>query len=169
MFEVKASDAHAWVEVWFPATGWEAFDPTAEVPLAGDADRSTVGADAATAILDGVLSRPLEVAGVILLFGAAAGAFRGADELRRRRRRGPWGVLHDRFMLLAPDTVTAPAAAAHVVELLGPDTFGPYEVAETLDRVAFDPNHEPTSDDRKRIAADITSLERDIQRLPPSR
>lgn len=164
VFEVKASDAHAWVEVWFPDTGWEAFDPTAEVPLAGDADRSTVGADAASALVDGALSRPLELAGVIMLLGGAVGAFRGLDELRRRRRRGPWGLLHDRFMALAPDAITAPGAAAHLIELLGPDTFGPEEVAETLDRVAFDPEHEPTADDRRRVAADIISLEREVQR-----
>lgn len=165
VFEVTSSDAHAWVEVWFPETGWEAFDPTAEVPLAGDADRSTVGADAAGAILDGALSRPLELAGVVMLLGGAVGAFRGLHELLRRRRRGPWGLLHDRFMSLAPGAVTAPAAAGHLVGLLGPDTFGPHEVAIALDRVAFDPDHAPTSDDRRRIAADITSLERELRRL----
>ncbi|MGB3734981.1 MAG: transglutaminaseTgpA domain-containing protein [Ilumatobacter sp.] len=166
VFEVKASDAHAWVEVWFPDTGWQAFDPTAEVPLAGDAGRSTVGADAAGAIFDGALSRPLELAGAILLLGSAAGALRGLHELQRRRRRGPWGLLHDRFMSLAPDAVTAPAAAWHLVTMLGPDTVGPHEVAETLDRVAFDPDHAPTSDDRRRVTADITSLERELRRMP---
>jgi transglutaminase-like putative cysteine protease len=37
MFEVRASDAHLWTEVWFPGIGWQSFDPTAVVPLAGDA------------------------------------------------------------------------------------------------------------------------------------
>jgi len=37
LYEVRASDAHAWAEVWFPGAGWQSFDPTAEVPLAGDA------------------------------------------------------------------------------------------------------------------------------------
>jgi len=32
--EVKASDAHAWVEVWFPNLGWYEFDPTYAVPPA---------------------------------------------------------------------------------------------------------------------------------------
>jgi len=36
MYEVRASDAHSWAEVWFPGLGWQGFDPTAEVPLAGD-------------------------------------------------------------------------------------------------------------------------------------
>ncbi|MGH9195874.1 MAG: DUF4129 domain-containing transglutaminase family protein, partial [Acidimicrobiia bacterium] len=33
-FEVRAHDAHSWVEVYFPAVGWVQFDPTHEVPLA---------------------------------------------------------------------------------------------------------------------------------------
>ena len=28
LYEVKASDAHAWVEVYFPGQGWSTFDPT---------------------------------------------------------------------------------------------------------------------------------------------
>jgi protein-glutamine gamma-glutamyltransferase len=37
---VRANDAHAWAEVYFPGVGWQAFDPTASVPLAGDARAS---------------------------------------------------------------------------------------------------------------------------------
>ncbi|MEA2451649.1 MAG: hypothetical protein QOG04_359 [Actinomycetota bacterium] len=33
-YEVHASDAHAWVEVWFPRLGWYEFDPTFAVPPA---------------------------------------------------------------------------------------------------------------------------------------
>jgi hypothetical protein len=36
LYEVRASDAHAYTEVLFPGVGWQAFDPTADVPLAGD-------------------------------------------------------------------------------------------------------------------------------------
>ena len=36
-FDERESDAHAWVEVWFPGIGWQGFDPTAEVPLSGQA------------------------------------------------------------------------------------------------------------------------------------
>jgi hypothetical protein len=34
LYEVRADDAHAWVQVWFPGYGWQDFDPTAVVPLA---------------------------------------------------------------------------------------------------------------------------------------
>jgi hypothetical protein len=33
-YEVRASDAHAWIEVWFPQFGWYEFDPTFDVPPA---------------------------------------------------------------------------------------------------------------------------------------
>lgn len=36
MYEVRADDAHAWAEVYFPGIGWQAFDPTAQVPLSGE-------------------------------------------------------------------------------------------------------------------------------------
>lgn len=41
LYEVRAKDAHAWAEVWFPGVGWQGFDPTASVPLAGDASSSS--------------------------------------------------------------------------------------------------------------------------------
>jgi transglutaminase-like putative cysteine protease len=31
-FIVRASDVHAWVEVWFPTAGWQRFDPTGRAP-----------------------------------------------------------------------------------------------------------------------------------------
>jgi hypothetical protein len=34
---VRERDAHAWAEVYFPGVGWQGFDPTAKVPLAGEA------------------------------------------------------------------------------------------------------------------------------------
>jgi transglutaminase-like putative cysteine protease len=36
-FVVRERDAHAWTEVYFPGIGWQGFDPTASVPLAGEA------------------------------------------------------------------------------------------------------------------------------------
>lgn len=41
-FTVRARDAHAWVEVWFPNSGWQAFDPTTAVPLAGEYQASAL-------------------------------------------------------------------------------------------------------------------------------
>ena len=36
-FVVRERDAHAWTEIYFPGVGWQGFDPTAHVPLAGEA------------------------------------------------------------------------------------------------------------------------------------
>lgn len=33
-YEVRNSDAHTWVEVWFPRVGWYEFDPTFDIPPA---------------------------------------------------------------------------------------------------------------------------------------
>ncbi|MFT6292424.1 MAG: transglutaminase-like putative cysteine protease [Ilumatobacter sp.] len=166
VFEVQASDAHAWVEVWFPDTGWESFDPTAEVPLAGDADRSTVGAEAAGALLDGVLAHPLETAGALALGFGGLGTARLLIALRRRRSRGPWGLLHDRFMALAIAAVTAPQVALELSNVFGRESSASaaaHAVADELDRVAFDPTHLPAESDRRRVAALLSRVEREVK------
>jgi len=44
-YEVRASDAHAWVEVLYPQVGWVAYDPTFGVPAVPDGWGSPMGAD----------------------------------------------------------------------------------------------------------------------------
>lgn len=40
--EVRNSDAHAWVEVWFPTLGWYEFDPTFDIPPAEESFAESV-------------------------------------------------------------------------------------------------------------------------------
>jgi transglutaminase-like putative cysteine protease len=111
--EVRQSDAHAWVEVWYPLVGWVPYDPTFGVPSVSD-DRAprfitgevlaaigrfvagvtpepvkrVVGAVAAfvrDAGLGLVRSWPVTLAALAIV-GLVALAVRG---WRRRRRRGP--------------------------------------------------------------------------------
>jgi transglutaminase-like putative cysteine protease len=82
-FTVRASDAHAWVEVWFPGVGWQAFDPTANVPLSGEYDGSLL------ARIWRALQR-LGVAVVVLIAAIAFFVARTVRHRRRKRREEPW-------------------------------------------------------------------------------
>ena len=50
LYEVRAKDAHAWVQVWFPGYGWQSFDPTAAVPLANPSPGGTALKDLGRAL-----------------------------------------------------------------------------------------------------------------------
>ena len=89
-YRVRASDAHAWTEVWFAGVGWVPFDPTAAVPAAGS---TSSGAQEASWWWDH--------AGVVLVvaalaFGLVGPLQRGVGRVvgwvrdRRCRRRGSW-------------------------------------------------------------------------------
>ena len=142
VFEVRASDAHAWVEVWFPQTGWQAFDPTAAVPLSADTERGSVGADLAGALGDLVGEHPVRVASIAGALLALATAVRLVRLTVERRRRGRWGVLQDRFTALANRRgVSAPAPNPALAGAWSgaDDESVARAVAERLDRIAFDP------------------------------
>jgi hypothetical protein len=50
-YVVRGRDAHAWAEVYFGGVGWQGFDPTASVPLAGEAGTATSWLEQARAML----------------------------------------------------------------------------------------------------------------------
>ena len=132
----RASDAHAWVEVRFPTFGWVAFDPTASVPLAGDARESTIGGELAAAVGELVSANVGPLIAVVL---ASAFMIITARLVRRwleRRRRGRWGLLQDRFVAAAirhgaqPTDSNTQLAAAF-------ETRAADAIAQTLDASAF--------------------------------
>jgi transglutaminase-like putative cysteine protease len=94
-FTVTAKDAHAWVEVWFPGVGWQAFDPTASVPLAGEYDSGPLRRAA------DILGRLGPVLGVIAAI-AAGGVLvllvlRSSRRAAARRRRSWAAAFVDRL------------------------------------------------------------------------
>jgi transglutaminase-like putative cysteine protease len=86
MYEVRASDAHAYTEVLFPGIGWQAFDPTADVPLAGDSGAFPrfAGAGLAKWVGERLPSSTQTMAGAAIVGVVVAG---GALMLRARRNR----------------------------------------------------------------------------------
>jgi transglutaminase-like putative cysteine protease len=90
-FVVREKDAHAWAEIYFPGIGWQGFDPTAAVPLAGDA--TSGGSWLADARQNAV---PLAITAILIILVAAATPEIIAARRRRRARRasGSASALH---------------------------------------------------------------------------
>jgi hypothetical protein len=86
LYEVRAKDAHAWAEVYFPGVGWQGFDPTASVPLAGDSAIDGAGTGA-LAYLDAHVEVPSWAPALLAVLAALAGAVALGRWVGRRPRR----------------------------------------------------------------------------------
>jgi len=84
-FVVRERDAHAWAEIYFPGIGWQGFDPTASVPLAGEAKSS--GSWLADARRNAV---PLAILAVLVAIIVAVLPDVLAAMRRRRARQASW-------------------------------------------------------------------------------
>ena len=102
VFEVKSSDAHAWVEVWFPESGWQAFDPTASVPLSANSKIDSIGADLVSRCAS-TTSMPTGCRPPSCRCWRSSrwGRWQRFASSGYRRRRGRWGLLQDRFCAVA--------------------------------------------------------------------
>lgn len=72
LYEVKASDAHSWAEVYFPGVGWQGFDPTAEVPLFDGTRVETAGSGLLSYLIGGFEKIPPVAANLLRVAGMAA-------------------------------------------------------------------------------------------------
>jgi len=167
MFDVKASDAHAWAEVYFPGVGWQGFDPTAEVPLAGES-----GPSEAAGLWHWVarrLSPPVwvsaaaTVAACALLFGLSRLLRR-----RRARRNAPapsWARVQVRRLEAAGGTAGRPRAPSDTVESYAGRLVSAglcddrlLSAAAVLDASAFGAG-EPQQDQRELVEAAVGTCE----------
>jgi transglutaminase-like putative cysteine protease len=158
-FVVRERDAHAWAEIYFPGIGWQGFDPTASVPLAGDAAPGG-GSWLAAARRNAV---PLAITATIVVLLIAAMPEIIAALHRRRVRRASWsaGALHrlERAGRKA-GRARAPAEtpreyARALAERLGNDRLA--VVGDVLDTELYSADGAPDGD-RAEADAVLTSL-----------
>jgi protein-glutamine gamma-glutamyltransferase len=161
VFEVRAEHAHAWVEVWFPETGWQAFDPTAAVPLSADAEAGTVGSELMAALAGAVERHASAIAAAAASVALVAAAGWLVLTLRRRRARGRWGRLQDRFEDAAIRRGAAPGSSNPAFAEAWDDAAGSdaaHHLASELDRVAFDPTFDDDDESYRRARELVGSL-----------
>jgi transglutaminase-like putative cysteine protease len=164
-YTVRERDAHAWTEVYFPGIGWQGFDPTSRVPLAGDAAPSRT----LTSWLGKHLSGLLELLGVVgllsafLLFVVPRFTWRRA---RTRAARASWatGALYrleaiGRNHLRPRGASETPRAygAALATTVGAPDLVA---VGEAIDRSGYGPPGSLADDVRNRFDAALAAAAR---------
>lgn len=139
LYEVRAKDAHAWAEVYFPGVGWQGFDPTAQVPLAGDSSIDAAGSGA-LAYLEAHVSVPGWLGPIVAALAAVAVVMLALRTLVRRRRART-----------IPLTSWSATRAARL-ERLGSRRGRPRAPGETLPRYAAALGADPSLDDATRAA-----------------
>jgi transglutaminase-like putative cysteine protease len=157
-FVVRERDAHAWAEIYFPGIGWQGFDPTASVPLAGDV--KSTGSWLTDARRNAV---PLAILAVLIVITIGALPEVVATVRRRRARRTSWSAqaLHrlERVGKKAGRARTRSETPREYAEILAErlSDHRLVEVGATLDVALYSARGAP-DDARDRTDAVLTSL-----------
>lgn len=178
MYEVKASDAHAWAEVYFPDVGWQAFDPTASVPLSGE-ERGDRARNGLAEYLRNHLPRPsarallltaLAVVAVLLvLFGRPLiRRVRRMRQDRSRRRGATWAerqvIRVERAGRRAGRPREDGETTREYLRALERSVLGSRQLddlADDIDHDAFSAS-EPDGETRRRVEDAVAGLEREL-------
>ncbi|HET7481534.1 MAG TPA: transglutaminaseTgpA domain-containing protein, partial [Actinomycetota bacterium] len=183
-YEVKNSDAHTWVEVWFPRDGWYEFDPTFAIPPAHEDLASTVPLSRVFDYLSehlkdglpsGLKSYASGFLGAGLVLVVAVGAFLA---WRRRRPRpvpavapaiagGPVTAAFRRFELALAEAGRARSPNETAAEVLRRATFRRQAPPPAGALRAFEKERygaeEPTEDEVNAAVAELERLSRETQ------
>lgn len=152
---VRARDAHAWTEIYFPGLGWQGFDPTAEVPLSGPRPDPTEAAEPLVSLVTVVASGLLAV--VLVGVGALT-----LNVVRHRSKSWETRIAErlDRLGSGAGRPRKPGEGFGRYADLLGTMSGRAElcELGEILNRVQFSPEGE-RDDDQRRCEELMTILE----------
>ena len=154
-----------WAEVYFPGVGWQGFDPTASVPLAGDSAIDGAGSGA-MAYLDAHVSIPAWAPTVLAVLAALVtigtlGVWIARRPRRPRRVAPSWAAIRlDRLERLGAQRdrprepgETAPEYAAALARL---DPFAATALADVAHRIDAAMFAEAGASPEEREAVDAT-------------
>jgi len=169
-YRVRESDAHAWTEVWFPTFGWVPFDPTADVPLSGDApthpEVSWIWEHLSLLLVIVAAATSIVRPAARLIRASWRWARRSIAERRKRKRSGWVAEAERRFDRLA-GTEDEPRSPHETATMFGARVSSrrrdprPAELGALIDRAVYAPDGA--------TEADRGEIERRIEEVGASR